>query len=420
MHPASLLDLCGELILQVLKLDAPADGVVSGFFRAHRNLGPRERHTLAETAYAVLRRRLLFQHLAHDASGTPQRRMAILGWMGADGFLQGALEAHERAWLERCRAVDVAALQDKLRHNLPDWLAGALREQLSDEQFWALADSLLQPAPLDLRVNIVKTRVEAVQRELAEAGIEALTTPYSPWGLRVQGKPALQKLGVFTRGEVEVQDEGSQLLALLTDAKRGEMVVDFCAGAGGKTLALGAAMRSTGRLYAYDTSGHRLDAMKPRLARSGLSNVHPVQLAHERDERIKRMAGKIDRVLIDAPCSGLGTLRRNPDLKWRQSPKSVQELQAKQRAILDSAARLLKPGGRLVYATCSLLRAENEEVADAFEHQHADSFAPLQAHELLTQAKVAAAEDLASQGRLRLWPHRHGTDGFFAAAWQRR
>ena len=183
-------------------------------------------------------------------------------------------------------------------------------------------------------------------------------------------KPALNKLGVFTRGEVEVQDEGSQLLALLTDAKRGEMVVDFCAGAGGKTLALGAAMRNTGRLYAYDTSGHRLDAMKPRLARSGLSNVHPVQLAHERDERIKRLAGKIDRVLIDAPCSGLGTLRRNPDLKWRQSPKAIAELRVKQQAILDSAARLLKPGGRLVYATCSLLRAENEDIADGFRGAH--------------------------------------------------
>ena len=225
---------------------------------------------------------------------------------------------------------------------------------------------------------------------------------------------------MFTRGEVEVQDEGSQLLALLTDARRGEMVVDFCAGAGGKTLALGAAMRNTGRLYAYDTSGHRLDAMKPRLARSGLSNVHPVQLAHERDDRIKRIAGKIDRVLIDAPCSGLGTLRRNPDLKWRQSPKAVQELQVKQRAILDSAARLLKPGGRLVYATCSLLRAENEDVADAFEQQHADAFTALPVHELLAQAHVAGAADLDSQGRLRLWPHRHGTDGFFAAAWQRR
>jgi 16S rRNA (cytosine967-C5)-methyltransferase len=420
MHPVALLDLCTGLLSQVLKLDAPADGVVSAFFRSHRNLGPRERHTLAETAYAVLRRRLLYQHQAQAGGGRLERRLAILGWQGDDSFLRAAMEPHERAWLEHNRAVDPATLPDKLRHNLPDWLAGALHAQLPEAEFWPLADALLQPAPLDLRVNSFKAKREAVQRALAEAGIEAQPTPYSPWGLRVQGKPALQKLAVFTRGEVEVQDEGSQLLALLTDPKRGEMVVDFCAGAGGKTLALGAAMRNTGRLYAYDTSGHRLDAMKPRLARSGLSNVHPVQLAHERDERIKRMAGKIDRVLIDAPCSGLGTLRRNPDLKWRQSPKAVQELQAKQKAILDSAARLLKPGGRLVYATCSLLRAENEEVADAFAQLHAADFEPLPVGALLAPALGAGAEGLEEQGRLRLWPHRHGTDGFFAAAWQRR
>ena len=275
-------------------------------------------------------------------------------------------------------------------------------------------------APLDLRVNALKGKREDAQRQLADAGFAAVPTPHSPWGLRLEGKPALNKLEVFTHGLVEVQDEGSQLLALLTDPKRGEMVVDFCAGAGGKTLALGAAMRNTGRLYAWDTSGHRLDAMKPRLARSGLSNVHPAQLAHERDERVKRLAGKIDRVLVDAPCSGLGTLRRNPDLKWRQSPQAIQELQAKQAAILDSAARLLKPGGRLVYATCSLLRAENEDVADAFQAAQAAAFEPLAAGELLAQAHVAQAADLDAQGRLRLWPQRHGTDGFFAAVWRRR
>ncbi len=420
MNRSHLLDLCGELLRAVMRFDAPADGVVSAFFRQHHGLGPRERHTLAETTYAVLRRRLLFQHLAQDGSGAPERRLAILGWQGAEAHLQASIQPHESTWLQRCRAVDVARLPDKLQHNLPDWLAGALRQQLPDAEFHSLAEALLQPALLDLRTNAVKARRDAVRAALEEAGIASAPTPFSPWGLRVHGKPALNKLGVFTRGEVEVQDEGSQLLALLTDAKRGEMVVDFCAGAGGKTLALGAAMRNTGRLYAYDTSGHRLDAMKPRLARSGLSNVHPVQLAHERDERIKRMAGKIDRVLIDAPCSGLGTLRRNPDLKWRQSPKAVSELQAKQQAILDSAARLLKPGGRLVYATCSLLRAENEEVADAFERAQAERFIALSAQDLLTQAQVPRAGELAEGHRLRLWPHRHGTDGFFAAAWQRR
>ena len=202
------------------------------------------------------------------------------------------------------------------------------------------------------------------------------------------------------------------------------MVVDFCAGAGGKTLAIGAQMRNTGRLYAFDVSGHRLDALKPRLARSGLSNVHPVAIAHERDERVKRLAGKIDRVLVDAPCSGLGTLRRNPDLKWRQSPEGVHELAAKQAAILASAARLVKSGGRLVYATCSVLPEENEAIAEAFGAAHPD-FAPLAAGELLAQLKVEGAASLCSGGDdglryLRLWPHLHQTDGFFAAVWQRK
>jgi 16S rRNA (cytosine967-C5)-methyltransferase len=277
-----------------------------------------------------------------------------------------------------------------------------------------------QPAPLDLRVNVLKGKREDVQRELAAAGIHADPTPHSPWGLRVQGKPGLHKLPAFTSGAFEVQDEGSQLLALLTDAKRGEMVVDFCAGAGGKTLALGAAMRNTGRLYAFDISGHRLDAIKPRLARSGLSNVHPVQIAHERDDRIKRLAGKIDRVLVDAPCSGLGTLRRNPDLKWRQSPVLLAELQARQAAILTGAARLVKPGGRLVYATCSLLQAENERLAEAFSSEQAAAFEPEPVRGLLEAARVTTAADLVTGANLRLWPDQHGTDGFFAAVWRRR
>ena len=420
MHPNALLDLATELLRQILKLDQPADAVVSAFFRKHKALGARERHGLAETAYAVLRQRLLLQHLAQSGSGALERRLAILGWQGSATFLRGALGPKEQQWLEQVQAVDRAALPDKLRHNLPDWLAAALREQLDDAAFWQLVQALSEPAPLDLRVNTLKARRDEVQPALAAAGIAAEPTPHSPWGLRVQGKPALNKLEVFTGGAVEVQDEGSQLLALLTDPKRGEMVVDFCAGAGGKTLALGAAMRNTGRLYAFDVSGHRLDALKPRLARSGLSNVYPAQIAHERDDRVRRLAGKIDRVLVDAPCSGLGTLRRNPDLKWRQSPAAVAELQAKQIAILGSAARLLKSGGRLVYATCSLLRAENEATVQAFEAQHGRDFIAVPAAEALAAARVEGAQDLAEGPFLRLWPHRHQTDGFFSAVWQRR
>jgi 16S rRNA (cytosine967-C5)-methyltransferase len=419
MHPNALLDLATELLRTVLKLDAPADGVVSAFFRKHKTLGARERHALAETVYAVLRRRPLYQHLAQSGHGALERRLAILAWQGPDSLLRGALGPAEQQWRQQVNALDRSTFSDKLRHNLPDWLAGAVRTRLGDEGFWQLVRSLDEQAPLDLRVNTMKLRREQAQQSLAEAGIESVPTPHSPWGLRVQGKPALNKLPIFIGGGVEVQDEGSQLLAALLDPKRGEMVVDFCAGAGGKTLAIGAAMRSTGRLYAFDVSGHRLEALKPRLKRSGLSNVHPAQIAHERDDRVKRLAGKIDRVLVDAPCSGMGTLRRNPDLKWRQSPKAVAELQAKQLAILDSAARLLKPGGRLVYATCSLLEDENERVAAAFGEAHAD-FVAQDAAAVLGAAHVADPASLTEGGHLRLWPHRHGTDGFFAAVWERK
>jgi 16S rRNA (cytosine967-C5)-methyltransferase len=438
MHPGALLDLTTDLVRTVLRFEHPADAVVSAFFRRQQALGQRERHALAETTYEVLRHRLLLQHLAATTEkvgkstkagkgvrsgkgdeAVQARRMAILAWQGAPNALRGALGPHEQQWREQVNLIDRAALPEKLRHNLPDWLAGALHAELG-EAFWPLVEAIDRPAPLDLRVNALKARRDEAQAALAAAGIEAVATPYSPWGLRVDGKPALHKAAPFIDGLVEVQDEGSQMLALLTDAKRGEMVADFCAGAGGKTLALGAAMRNTGRLYAFDISGHRLDALKPRLARSGLSNVHPVQIAHERDDRIKRLAGKIDRVLVDAPCSGLGTLRRNPDLKWRQSPKAVLELQHKQGEILAAASRLLKPDGRLVYATCSLLAAENEAVVQAFEAAAGKDFEVVPVQELLVAAQVAQAEDLVSGPWLRLWPHRHQTDGFFAAVWKRR
>ena len=387
MHPKALVDACAELVRLVLTFEHPADAVVSRYFREHRGLGPRERATLAETVYNVLRKKLLFEQLARSGAGPKERRLAILGFHGPRDFVKSALTEQEKSWLDQCDAVRPEDLLAPHRHNLPEWLVAPLKEQLGESGFWALADSLAQPAPLDLRVNALKEKRDQVQKELAQAAIKSVVTPYSPWGLRIAGKPALTKLDAFTRGAIEVQDEGSQLLALLLDAKRGEMVVDFCAGAGGKTLAIGAAMRSTGRLYAFDVSAHRLEALKPRLARSGLSNVHPAAIAHERDERVKRLAGK-------------------------------------QTAILESAARLVKPGGRLVYATCSVLPQENEAIAEAFGAAHAD-FEPQDAGALLTQLKVPDAARLchggaSGTGYLRLWPHLHQTDGFFAAVWTRR
>jgi len=246
---------------------------------------------------------------------------------------------------------------------------------------------------------------------LQKDGIEGSATLYSPVGIRLVGKPAINRHELFLGGKVEVQDEGSQLLGYLLAPKRRDMVVDFCAGAGGKALMLGALMHSQGRIYAFDNSEKRLNNLKPRLKRSGLSNLFPQLIGNENDIKIKRLAGKIDRVLVDAPCSGLGTLRRNPDLKWRQSPQSIDELKHKQAAILSSASRLLKPGGRLVYATCSFLPEENQEIVEHFLNDN-PHFMLLNCSELLAQQKIP----LETGVFLQLSPLMHGTDGFFAAA----
>jgi 16S rRNA (cytosine967-C5)-methyltransferase len=418
MHPKLQVQQATELLQRVLLLVHPADREVSAFFREHKALGAKDRAILAETTFRVLRQRLVLQHLAQSGQGPLARRLVLLAWQGSDAYLKAAVTEAEWAWLQQVRALDVASLPERVRANMPPWLLERLQSVLG-QGLWPFLQAMEEPAPLDLRVNTFKAKREAVLAEFEAQGFPCVSTPHSPLGIRLQGKPALNRLDVFNRGDVEVQDEGSQLLALLTDAHRGEMVVDFCAGAGGKTLALGAAMRNTGRLYAFDTSGHRLAALKPRLARSGLSNVHPVQIAHERDDRIKRLAGKIDRVLVDAPCSGLGTLRRNPDLKWRQKPESVTELAALQQAILASASRLLKPGGRLVYATCSVLPEENEATVQDFLAAHPD-FEAVDAAQELARLKVPEAAFLCEGGHLRLWQHRHGTDGFFAAVIVRR
>jgi 16S rRNA (cytosine967-C5)-methyltransferase len=302
----------------------------------------------------------------------------------------------------------------RVRTNLPQWIYDAMAKRFAPEELAQLAAALNYPAPLDLRVNPIKASREIALKALTEAGIDAGEMPFAPFGIRVDGKPALTRLAPFQEGWIEVQDEGSQLLCSLMAPRRGEMIVDFCAGAGGKTLALGAMMRSTGRLYAFDVSDRRLAKLKPRLARSGLSNVNPVLIDSEHDAKIKRLAGKIDRVLVDAPCSGLGTLRRNPDLKWRQSPATVAELMPKQLSILTSAARLVKTGGRLVYATCSMLEAENESVVKQFLEAH-PNFRVVPARDVLAEQRI----DLDTGEYLSLWPHKHGTDGFFAAVLER-
>ena len=401
----------------VLAFEYPADAVLSRHFRDNRELGHRDRGFIAEAVYGVLRRLRWLRRLA-GAEATP--RMLLLAWFArGEGWpmrnFEGLVSATESDWLASVKAADAGEMSLAERVDLPDWLAERLLQQMDEAELVALAHGLNRPAPLDLRVNLLKADRDAVLAQLQAGGVAAEPGRLSPQAIRLAAKPALQKHPLFLDGSFEVQDEASQLLGLLVQPRRGELVVDFCAGAGGKTLQLGALMRSTGRLYAFDVSDKRLAKLKPRMARAGLSNVHPVLIAHEADAKVKRLAGKADRVLVDAPCTGLGTLRRNPDLKWRQSPAAVEEMVAKQGAILAAAARLVRPGGRLVYATCSLLAEENDAIVDAFLAAH-PGFAQLSAQDILDKQGVV----VATGERLRLMPHVHDTDGFFAAVMERR
>jgi len=406
---AALLAHAEAALSMVLQFSGPADEALSRYFRARRELGQHDRALVAESVFAVLRRKRSLEAAAGSASPRPLLVAALLRVLGLSGrALQGLADD---ALIARIRGARLETLTDAVRADLPDWLWERLAAQHGADEAMRIARGLLNAAPLDLRVNLARiARDEALER----LGLEAAPTPYSPCGIRLAGKPAINRHPLFRDGLVEVQDEGSQLLAWLLAPRRGEMVADYCAGAGGKTLAIAMLMRGTGRVYALDVSAKRLAALAPRAARAGVTSVYSIALAGDNDPRARRLAGKLDRVLVDAPCSGFGTLRRNPDLKWRHGPAAILELAEKQRRILEAARRLAKPGGRLVYATCSILREENEAVVDAFQAAHPE-FEPLSCAELLAAQRIP----LEAGERLRLWPHRHGTDGFFAAAFQR-
>jgi len=399
-------------VRELLRFAGPADQLLSRYFRSHGELGQRDRAFIAEASFAVLRRRRSLEAAAGSAEPRALLAAALLHTLGFSGRALGELVDQEL--VERVRSARAEALPDAVRADLPDWLWQRLAAERGRDEAMRLAQGLLNPAPLDLRVNLARIGREEVLQRLARDGIVARAMPYSPAGVRLAEKPAINHHALFRDGLIEVQDEGSQLLALLLAPRRGEMVADYCAGAGGKTLALAMLMRGTGRVYAMDVSAKRLYALGARAARAQVSNVHSIALASDNDARAKRLAGKLERVLVDAPCSGFGTLRRNPDLKWRHAPAAIAELAQKQRRILEAAARLVKPGGRLVYATCSILREENEAIVDDFQAAHPE-FKALSCAQLLAAQRI----ELDSGERLRLAPHLHGTDGFFAAAFER-
>lgn len=414
--PPFIVTQIEEVLREVLRFTGPTDVILSHYFRNHKQIGGRDRGIIAEAVYAFLRNKSVLMNFAESGVGSMMHRMSLLAVAEiVEVSAIAGLNEQEVSWLEHTTKIDRNQLPLAMRVNLPEWLFDYLMKHVGEAETIAFADAMNQKAPLDLRVNTIKANRDDVIKVLTDENIVCEPTPYSSLGIRVPKKPALQNMPIFKDGLIEVQDEGSQLLAQLLGAKRGNMVVDFCAGAGGKTLAIGAAMRNTGRLYAFDVSERRLAKLKPRLARSGLSNVHPVLIAHEHDAKVKRLAGKIDRVLVDAPCSGLGTLRRNPDMKWHQTADTIVEMNEKQSAILASAARLVKQGGRLVYGTCSFMAEENEKIVEAFLAAHPE-FVLVPMKQVLEEQKI----NLEMGDYMKLLPQHHETDGFFAAVLERQ
>lgn len=420
-----VVDHLAALLAQVLRIDGPADAVMSRYFKQHPRLGSRDRSLIAEGVFHALRRYASLKWMLQPAHPERAPRLAALVTLARQHGIASldvrALRSDERA-VRNALALDASTAPCAVRAEVPLWLFQRITAQYHDAE--PLLAAIIEPAPLDLRVNTLKASREEVLAELRaatrqHAPLAAQPTPYSPDGIRLFDKPALTRWPLYQDGLVEVQDEGSQIVARLVAPKRGAMVVDFCAGAGGKTLALGSLMKSTGRIYAFDIHAKRLAGLGPRLKRSGLSNVHPAAIASENDVRVKRLAGKIDRVLVDAPCSGSGTLRRNPDLKWRFDENELARVNAVQANVLRAAARLVKPGGRLVYATCSLLATENQDVIESFVAERPE-FAVVPAAEVLQAQGIAIDHAERFAPWFVMLPHLHGTDGFFAAVLERR
>jgi 16S rRNA (cytosine967-C5)-methyltransferase len=436
LTPGARIAAAIDILAAIESGPRPADDVAAGYFRSRRYIGAKDRAQVAKHVYGVLRHRAALDWWVERAGRSNIAADARSRMIAALAIAEGEPEGEIAASFDggRFRPAALAPVEDRLvralagrslRHpampravanDLPDWLEPYLEAVYGDRLEEEMA-GLNAPAPVDLRVNLLKADREAARRALAAEHVRAEPTPYSPVGLRIRERVPLSGLAAFKNGLVEVQDEGSQLAALLLGAKPGMRVVDFCAGAGGKTLALAAAMGNRGKLVACDTAAWRLDRSGQRLRRAGAANVERRALSSERDPWVKRHAKGFDRVLVDAPCLGIGSWRRNPDAKWRATPQDLAELQVRQHDILQSAARLVKPGGRLAYVTCSLLLEENEAQAERFLEETSD-FTLYPVAQAWNEAFGCACP--GGDGYLRLTPAQHGTDGFFVALFARR
>ena len=431
MTPTARIAAAIELLAAIGAAPArPADAVANDYFRGRRFIGGGDRRDVSDRVWRILRS---YRRLTWWLADKPTPRLLVAASLLLEGagladvtavytgsqFAPAALAPSEQAALRRLqgRTLEHASMPDAVRLEMPDWLLPHLAARFDATELGAL----LQPAPLDLRVNLLKATRDAARAALTAEGLEATPTPFSAWGLRIEGRKQVTSGPAFRAGLVEIQDEGSQLVANLTSARPGMRVADWCAGAGGKTLALAMTMQNRGQLLACDVSATRLDGAVRRLRRAGVHNVER-HLIEPGDKWAKRRGGSFDRVLVDAPCTGTGTWRRNPDARLRLRESDLDELLPKQAAIMDQAATLVRIGGRLVYATCSLLSEENEDQVTAFLARHPGfALVPLVRAWPGAPPGIAPVTPGHDAGEyLSLTPARHGTDGFFAAVLERR
>ena len=469
MTPSARLAAAASVLDSIAQGRQPAEVVLKAWGAANRYAGSKDRRAIADQVYKVLRAR---GRLVWAMDGREDGRALIIGSLSLiDGL---SLEEIEALHTGDGYGPKPLSKQERARISLtgdevPGWVAAGLPEFVVEdfkstyEDRWAeeAAGLMLPRAPIDLRVNIAKTTVDEVEAELREAGLEPERTPWSATGLRLAAEPPpnVQALEAFKEGRIEIQDEGSQIVCALAGVRPGMTVVDYCAGGGGKTLGLamqglatGASRaepaaaepervwtptgwvdapkakakpatvtRAEGRLIACDVVQKRLDSIRPRLARAGVE----AELIHlgPNGGGVEDIIGQADVVFVDAPCTGSGTWRRKPEDAWRLSVEEVDRMHSLQKAILARAAKLVKPGGRLVYVTCSMLRQENEASVDAFEEDH-DGFMAVGIADaldggLVTEAGRAKLTALADHHRLRLSPATAGTDGFYAAVYER-
>ena len=413
------LNHTANVLARILTFQQPADVVLSNYLRKQKKLGRNDRHEIAETAFAALRHyQKIAAILRRPAIQSHKAALAALVFGRSFNLSQltEILDEEDTEFFSslKMRKPELSGSLNTTAE-LPEWLISVLQQYHSDETILQFGRSVAQPAPLDVRVNTLNGKRDKILAQLQNEGFQATAMPFAHNGIRFNNKPALNKHTLFLNGTLEVQDEGSQLLAQLVGAKRGEIIIDFCAGAGGKTLAIGAQMANKGRIYAFDIAEKRLANLKPRMIRAGLTNIHPEKIQNEHDSRIARLQNKADRVLVDAPCSGLGTLRRNPDLKYRQSLETITKLVQQQQSIFQAASKLVRSGGYLIYATCSILPQENENQIEHFLANNSD-------FQLLDCAEILAAQKIAlNTGKyLQLNTAIHKTDGFFAAVLQRK